>query len=225
MKKSASLILIFFLTKFGFSQTEYFHEIEIGTEVLEKEIFALEVNASWKHIYDEIGWRRWGINAMAIKDVKNWTFYGGLTTFYTFNKNIDNFLELRPQVGLGLKTEITDKFFMNQRLLGEWRTFYYSGENEEENYTRTRYRLMLNYIISENEEKATAWKIKPSIEWYFTKNVAIGERFAQSREYTFKLIRGFKNKHELGIGYRLEKFIKFIEENETGHIFLLEYRW
>ncbi len=213
------------MTLLGFGQTEYFHEIEIGTNVLEKGNYSLEVNASLKHIYDNIGWRRWGLNGVIKKDLNDWALYGGLLTFYTFNKDIHNFLEIRPQAGIGLTTKITDKLTLNQRLLGEWRTFYYSGNSSADNYTRTRYRLFLNYIISENEERQTAWKIKPIIEWYYSKDVALGERYAQAREYSLKLIRAFKNKNELIIGYRIEKFIKLIEENETGHVFIIEYRW
>ncbi|WP_435525132.1 hypothetical protein [Chryseobacterium indoltheticum] len=80
---------------------------------------------------------------------------------------------------MGLTTPIVDKLTLNQRLLGEWRNYFYSKENENRSYTRSRYRVLLNYIISENKEKQTAWKIKPSVEWYFTKNVAYGERFAE----------------------------------------------
>lgn len=223
MKKIITTLLLVSTYFSANAQEAFFYEIKTGINLLEKKTFSLEANANWKHVYDEIGWRRLGVAGMATKKLKNWSFYGGLSMFYTFNKNIDNYLEIRPQIGLGLTTPIVDRLTLNQRFLGEWRTYFYSGENKSENYTRSRYRILLNYIVVENKEKQTAWKIKPSVEWYFTKNTAYGERFAESRRYTLMLSHEFKNKDELSIGYRYENFIKLIEENEIGHLVLLEY--
>lgn len=223
MKKSIALLLLISVNFFAQAQEDFFYEMKVSTNLVEKESFYLEVNTNWKHVYNEVGWRRLGVAGMATKKINNWSLYGGLSTFYTFNKDIVNYLEIRPRIGLGLTTPIVDRLSLNQRLLGEWRNHFYSKENRNRSYTRSRYRVLLNYTIAENKEKQTAWKVKPSIEWYFTKNVAYGERFAESRRYTLMLSREFKNKDELSIGYRYENFIKLLEQNKIGHLVLLEY--
>lgn len=226
---SSKYFIICLIVLFGLNtnaQSEFFHEIEIGTQVLEKESFNIDVTASWKHLYDEVGWRRWGVNTKVTKKTNNWSLNGGLAIYFTFHKEIDNFLEVRPYIGIGLKTRISDKLDFKQRIRTEWRNFIYSGDSDNENYLRPRYKIGLDYLLSENEETHEGWKLVTDFEWYFNKDTASGERFAQSREFGFKIIRELKNKHEIGLGYKYEKLTKlFHNHEENGNIIVLEYRF
>lgn len=226
MIKCTFLFLITLVCINAKAQSEFFHEIEIGTKVLEKESFKIDVNASWKHLYDEIGWRRWGINTKVVKEMNNWTLNAGLATYYTFHKEINNFIEVRPYIGIGLKTKILNNLLFKQQLRTEWRTFFYSGDSSNENYFRPRYKIGLDFKINEKEETQEGWRLVTNIEWYFNKDTATGERFAQSREYGFTIIRELKNEHEIGLGYKLEKFSKLIHnDHENGQIMMLAYRF
>ncbi|MEX0273013.1 MAG: hypothetical protein AB3N16_01395 [Flavobacteriaceae bacterium] len=208
-------------------KAEFFHEIEVGKLIVENEQWTLDVTASWKHLYaDEAAWRRWGGVFSAKRKHGNWSFMAGMANYYTFHADIDNFFQLRPWVAIGLKTPITERLDFVQRFRPESLTFIYSGTTENDTYSRWRYRLGLDYNLSEDEETLTAWKIQGSLEWYFLKNPSSGERYPITREYTLKLVREMVNGHEIGFGYRLEEFYESAHhEGGPGHTLILEYRW
>ncbi len=224
MKILAFLVLALITNFYSIAQNEFFHELSIGTEVFEKESFYITLDASWKHLYEEIGWRRWGLGTKATKEINGWSFVGGFAGYYTFHKEINNFTELRPQIGIGLNTKISRKLVFFQQMHTEWRAFFYSGSINEENYLRPKYKIGIDYILNESEEIHQSWNLRATIEWYFNKDIATGERFAQSRDHGLKIIRDLKNGHEIGLGYKLEIFSKLLDnKHENGHILLLEY--
>ncbi len=225
MNKILITALLLLVCQLSWAQDEFFNELEFRADVFENEKWTLRITPSWKHIYDEVGWRRLGLGFTAIRKLNNWHLLGGLYNSYTFNKEIDNLYELRPWAGIGLYTPISERILFYQKAKAEWRNLFISGEDtKNENYGRLRYRMDLHFLLSENEEKNTEWKLKTSAEWYFLKDPASGERFPNSREFGLKFVHKFKNNHEIGFGYKIESFYEAVHhEGGNGHIFLLEY--
>lgn len=220
-------LVSFFLCFSCFAQEkeqEIFTEMVLGTDFLETEKWNLNARASWKHLYDEIGWRRWGVDIAGKRSLKKWSLQAGVGNYYTFHKNIDNFYELRPWLIIGYKIPFAKQFSFNQFLRGEWRNFFFSGGTNDENYGRMRYKTGIDYRFLENEEKYTAWKLNTFAEWYFQRDPINGERFANSREFGLKLQRELHNRHEIGIAYKFESFFEAANQHGgNAHIFVLEY--
>ena len=220
-----AIILFVFTSHFIYGQdSEVFHGLSLGTEVWKKEKWQLDAIAHWNHLYNEPKWRRFGIDAVIKRNVTNWTLLGGLNTYYTFNTKTDDYFELRTWLGIALKTPVSHRLKLAQKLRGEWRNFFYSGHLKDENYTRLRYKVGFDYELSKNEETHKEWKLLADIEWYFLKDPASGERFVNSGEYSLKLVREFANQNEVGFGYILEEFSSLLNENKNkGHTFFIEY--
>ncbi|WP_103070160.1 DUF2490 domain-containing protein [Aquimarina sediminis] len=226
MKHTYILLLII-----GFSfnlkaQTEFFHEFEVTKELKDTESWNIQITGNWKHLYEEPSWRRLGISGLAIKKLQNWQLLGGMNTYYTFDKEIDNFIELKPYLGLALKTKIIERLDLKQQFKGEWRNFLFSEEIEDENYGRLRYKIGIEYLFKENEEIPKEWKLVGTIEWYFLREHLTKERFSNSREYSFKILHKLTNGQEIGLGFLYEEFNQlFGQENKSGTTILLEYRF
>ncbi len=208
-----------------FGQDDFFHEIEIKKEFYDSDEWTFEAASNWKHIYDEVGWRRWSIDAIVKRKLDNWAISGGIVNYFTFNEDIYNCFEVRPHLSVQLKTPVVNKFTFLQQLRSEWRTFIYTqGNSKNESYGRLRYKIGGLYTLSEKKELETAWKVRGDIEWYFLKDPTIGERFPNSRQYTLKVIREFKAGKELSFGYKLEYFYKNVQNKDgNGHTLILGY--
>jgi hypothetical protein len=225
MRKIISLLLFVMLLRpvalFAQEKDEFFHEIEVAYTYLNNEKWRGVVAANWKHIYDEIGWRRWGGDAYISRKIKSIAIEAGLTANYTFDKDITNYLEIRPWFGLRSDLELTRRFLLMQKFKVENRNLLYNDRYKNETFLRSRYLLSLKYNFIKGRED---WKLNPTGEWYFIGKKANAERFINSFELGLRLIKVFKNGHELALGYKIESFKQSEVTGNTGkgHIFILE---
>jgi hypothetical protein len=221
---SCKLLLILFsiICQNAYSQDEFFHEIAIEKKLIENEKweFVGEVNA--KYIYDEIGWRRWGVSFVGVRKIKRFRFSGGTNGYYTFDKSITNFFEIRPWTDIQFNFPIVSKIYLRQKLKYEWRFFFTEGNNStRENYRRLRYQIGFDIPLPLKEE--ASWKIRPYFEWFFIRDPATFERFSNERDFGILFIKRFSNEHELLFGYKTEVFYNTENEHGNGHIVSVGY--
>lgn len=205
-----------------FAQDEFFHEIVIETKLIKNEEWELVGKTNFKHLYGEPAWRRWGVSFAGVRKVKHFRIHGGVNSYYTFNRDITNFFEVRPWTALQYNIPIVGKITLRQRLNYEWRFFYTEGDNSKrENYRRLRYQIGIDIPIDSEEE--SSWIIRPYFEWFFIRDPAKFERFPNERDYGVMIIKSLKNEHELFFSYKLKEFYNIVTEPSNGHAFLIGY--
>ncbi|WP_421806882.1 DUF2490 domain-containing protein [Flagellimonas sp.] len=225
MKKFLLGILGFFLFILSnqvLGQDEFFHEIVVEKNLIESEEWEFIGEVNFKHLYDEPAWRRWGVSFAGVRNIKRFRIHGGVKSYYTFNKDITNFFEVRPWTAVQYNIPIVGEIALRQRLKYEWRFFYTQGDNSSrENYRRLRYQIGIDVPLA--SEKKSSWVIRPYFEWFFIRDPATFERFSNERDYGITVIKSLKNEHELFFSYRLEEFYNIDTERGNGHIFLIGY--
>jgi len=204
------------------AQDEIFHELVFEKKLIENEEWEFVGEANFKHLYGEPTWTRWGLSFAGVRKFKQLRILGGLNGFYTFNRDITNFFELRPWTGLQYHIPVAERFTFRQRLNYEWRFFFTEGANSSrENYGRLRYQIGVDIPLTKEEE--SSWIVRPYFEWFFIRDPATFERFPNERDYGVTVIKRLKNEHELFFTYRLEEFYHETTERSLGHIFLVGY--
>jgi len=225
MKKYVLSFLSFLLIIWShqaLAQDEFFNEIVIEKKLIENEEWEFVGEANFKNLYDEPAWRRWGVSFAGVRKIKRFRIHGGVNSFYTFNRDITNFFEVRPWTAVQYNIPINGKIILKQRLKYEWRFFYTEGDNStRENYGRLRYQIGIDIPIPSEEE--SSWIIRPYFEWFFIRDPATFERFPNERDYGVMIVKSLKNEHELFFSYRLEEFYNIDTERSNGHIFLIGY--
>jgi len=225
MKKYLLGILSFLLIILShplLAQDEFFHEIVIEKNLIENERWEFVAEANFKHLYNEPAWRRWGVSFAGVRKIKHFRIHGGVNSYYTFNKDITNFFEVRPWTAVQYNMPIVGKITLRQRLKFEWRFFYTEGDNStREDYRRFRYQIGVDIPLP-SEEKSS-WTIRPYFEWFFIRDPATFERFPNERDYGMMIVKSLKNEHELFFSYRLEEFYNIDTERSNGHIFVMGY--
>lgn len=213
---------LFILSNQVFGQDEFFTEIVIEKILIESEEWEFIGEANFKHLYDEPAWRRWGVSFAVVRKIKRFRIHTGINNYYTFNRDITNFFEVRPWTALQYNIPIVAEITFRQRLKYEWRFFHTQEENSTgENYGRLRYQLGFDIPIPGEED--FSWIIRPYFEWFFTRDPATFERFPNERDYGIMVIKTLKNEHELFFNYKLEDFFNSDEEIGNGHILLIGY--
>ena len=225
MKKYLSGILGFLfiiLSHQALAQDEFFHEIVIEKKLIEHEEWEFVGEANFKHLYEEPVWRRWGVSFAGVRKIKRFRIHGGVNSYYTFNRDITNFFEVRPWTAVQYHIPIVGEITLRQRLKYEWRFFYTEGDKAtRENYGRLRYQIAVDIPIPGEEE--SSWLVRPYFEWFFIRDPATFERFPNERDYGVMIVKSLKNEHELFFSYRLEEFYNIDTEKGNGHIFLIGY--
>lgn len=226
MKTRVLLPLIFFFSVpgmfFGQEKDEFFHEIEITRTYINNDKWRGVIAANWKHIYDEIGWRRWGADVYISRKIKTIAIESGMTVNYTFDKDIVNYWDVRPWLGIRSDLNLSERTFLMQKFKVESRNLYFEESYKNEHLLRSRYLLSLRYNLFKDKE---SWKLNPTTEWYFVDRQANAERFVNSVEFGLRIIKVFENESELAFGYKMESFKKtnLSENSGRGHILVLEY--
>jgi len=217
------LVLFFILINHSaYSQHEFFHEIALEKKLVENEKWEFIGEANFKYAYNEPAWRRWGISIAGVRKIKRFNVLGGVNGFYTFNRDITNFFEIRPWTALQLKFPIVGKINLRQQLKYEWRFFYTEQEPKtNENYGRLRYQIGVDIPIQSKEE--SSWTIRPYFEWFFIKDPAEFERFSNERDFGLMAIKRFKNEHKLSFGFTSEVYYDLDAEREFGYLFFVGY--
>lgn len=206
MKKQFVYIVLLFVPLSIFSQTDdLFMTVFLSKSYEGKENWSYSTSLWYKHIYDHPGWRRMSGFGIANYTYKTWIFQGGFSTQYTFDDEIVNSLELRPWLAVGLKTPITDDLYLKQQVYFEWKNFFYKNDSHE-NYLQQTVDVGLYYDLK--QLKLTNWSLETGYMWYFLKDPALGERFANSREYRIVFYKKMK-KATLAFGYFFEKYKDF----------------
>lgn len=204
------------------AQEEFFHEIVLEKALIEKEEWEFFGEANFKYLYDEAAWRRWGLSFGGVRNIERLNISGGVNTYYTFNRSIVNFFEVRPWSAIQYNIPIGGKFPLRHRLKYEWRFFYTENSNStREGYGRLRYQISIDIPVLIEEE--SLWKIRPYFEWFIIRDPATFERFPNERDYGIRIIRRIKDEQEIYIKYRLEEFYNTNTHRENGHIFLIGY--
>ena len=225
MKSIFVVVLCFLILIQGqkaWAQDEFFHEIAIEKKLKEKEKWELTGEATFKHLYDQPAWSRWGISFAGAREIKRFKVSGGFNALYTFNRDITNFFEIRPWTALSYNFPLVKFFTLRQRLKYEWRFFFTDGDNAtKENYGRLRYQIGIDIPIKSEEE--TSWKIRPSFEWFFIRKPADFERFSNERDFRLMAIKRCKNEYELSFGVTREIYYKLNSEPQFGYLFLVAY--
>ncbi len=214
-------LLVAFSFHQAISQDEFFNELRLEKRLIENEKWELVGEGNWKYLYNEPRWRRWGISAFGARRIKQFRLQAGTNGFYTFNRSIANFFELRPWAAILHDLPLIANISLRQRARVEWRFFYEEGKEQRQDYRRVRYQVGIDIPLFAEEE--SRWRIRPYFEWYFVRDPATFERFPNERDYGFNLIRRFENEHDLSIGYRLETFYNTEDERGNGHLFVIGY--
>lgn len=215
-------LLLITLSQQLLAQDEFFHELSLEKVFIEDEKWEFAGEVDWKNLYNEEGWRRWGISLAGTWNAEPFRLSGGLNGYYTFNRSITNFFELRPWMALRYNLRLGSKISIRQRLKAEWRFFYDDGEAPREDYRRFRYQVGLDIPLGSGEHEAS-WSIRPHFEWYFIRDPATFERFPNERDFGLTFIRELGNHHEISIGYRIEAFYHADTERGNGHLFTIGY--
>ncbi|NJL77411.1 MAG: DUF2490 domain-containing protein [Saprospiraceae bacterium] len=217
------IYLFILLSHYAYSQHEFFHEIVLEKTLIENEDWEFFGEANFKYVYNEPAWRRWGVSFVGVRKVNRFSVFGGVNGYYTFDKNITNFFEVRPWTALQYNIPIVADINLRQRLKYEWRFFYTEEDpTTRENYGRLRYQIGFDIPIP-SEEAESSWTIRPFFEWFFIRDPASFERFSNERDYGVMVIKSLKNEHELSFSYKMETFYDLDTEREYGHIFLVAY--
>lgn len=225
MQKFIRILLLafpLFSIKLSAQTDEVFTELEIGYIYVNNEKWRGDAVAKWKHIYDEIGWRKWGAEAGISRKLKSISIEGGAALYYTFDKDITNYLEIRPWLGLRSDLDMGKRLLLIQKFKVENRNLLYDDRFRNESFLRSRYLLSFRYDFLKNRKD---WKLNPAAEWYFIGKKADAERFVNSFEASLKVMKILKNENEIAVGYKLESF----KESEVtgdlgnGHSFIIEY--
>lgn len=215
-------VLFMVVSQYAYGQHELFYEIVLEKTLLENEEWEFTGEANWKHLNDEPGWSRWGASFAGVRKIRRLGLSAGANGYYTFNREITNFFEIRPWMALQLKIPVAAEIALRQRLKYEWRFFNTVGEQTtRENYGRLRYQIGLDIPIPGGEE--SSWEVRPFFEWFFIRNPATFERFSNERDYGVLVTKTLKNEHELSFCYRMEEFYNQDEEQGNGHILLVGY--
>lgn len=223
-KYSLNIVCLLFiiLSHRALAQDDFFHEIAIEKKLIENEEWEFVGEATFKHLYEEPAWRRWGVSFAGVRKIQRFRIHAGVNSYYTFNKNIANFFEVRPWTAVQYKVPIVKEINLRQRLKYEWRFFYTEGNNStRENYGRFHYQIGFDIPIPAKEE--FTWNIRPYFEWFFIRDPATFERFPNERDYGITLIKSLKNEHEISFGYKMEEFYNQDSNQGNGHIFLIAY--
>jgi hypothetical protein len=225
-KKLTLFLLVGISSSLMRAQNEFFHDIGVSKKIEHREEWNTVFNLNWKHIYNEIGWKRWGLEAKTIYQMNQWGLFGGIANYYTFDPEIDNYFELRPFVGISLKTNITKRITFNQRFQSEWRNLFYGNHNLNSHNVRLRYRIGSDFKVTKENTTSLPWIIRFESEWYLLNNLDQRERYINSTEYSMMFLKTLKKEKELRFGYRLEKLNKiFYSERENGHTLFVEFEF
>ena len=202
--KNSLVILCLFISLAGFAQQEFFSEAGLEKAIFSKNRLSVILEGNYKHAYQDSKWRRLGIDiGLQRKLNSNWMLVGGIINHYRFDKELGNFYELRPKVGLQLSTPIIKNLSLKQRILGEWRNFFLS---KHQHYLRARYKIALTYNFGKHSDSSKSWSLLPSFEWYFLKDPISQERYSNSREFSCFISRNLKEV-KIMLGYIREVFL------------------
>ncbi len=187
-----------FLSKLKTTKTYYKNE---------KWQFRVGLGIKW--LYDTPRWTRIELDGLAQYRLdKSWNLLGGLDNLYRFEESNEDFLEIRPWIGITLQTPIRNWLVFKQRFKGELRNFIYTeGNLDNETVWRPRYRALLDYNLKERSPKRK-WTLSGGIEWYIAEDFASGESFPSSQEYIIQVQCKFANQSVVSIWYTLERFSK-----------------
>jgi len=219
MKYTISIIFIS-LFFYASAQTEVFHDFSISYKLKDSQKWDVESELEWKHLYGEEAWSRTSLDVFATRKLGVISFIGGLKNNYTFDKNIVNFWEIRPWIGLELENKLTKKLIFKQELKGEFRNLFFNDNTYDFNF-RTKFNAALEYPLKEVEEEEEDWILSTQIEWFFLRNEEINERLINSREYSLLISKNIQNNRLLTVGIRLEEYSNnLINESEKAITFV-----
>jgi|GEM_PF-1941357 len=215
--------IIYLLSLFSlincYGQSDFFTNFSLGKN-FSRDRKLLNSAVVWKHIYNDIGWSRIAFNNKAQYAFKDWRLLGGMNLQYTFDREMENLLEIRPWLGVGLKNEIVPGLNFEQEVRAEYRIFFYPGMSGR-NYIRTRVEAMFSYNLE--KIKLDKWDVHCGYVWYIIKDPLRGERYSDSREFKFLVSSNFQG-GKLTFGYKNEKF-RLIENRSVfrAHTFEISY--
>ncbi|WP_143955150.1 hypothetical protein [Robertkochia solimangrovi] len=206
------------------AQEELFGEFELKKNFHQSEKWTHTGVLNYKHIYNSIGWRRFAIYAFTHRKLNEmWILTGGLSVYYRFDREIENFIEVKPWIGIRMHVPITEDLVLLEHLRLEWRNFLLG---EHQNYFRTRFLVHLKYTFNRKPEENTFWNLQGGLEWYLLKDPILRERYANSRKYTLRLSKHFTNGSAVIVGYDYEKFYNIeITNKVNGHTIFLGYQF
>lgn len=207
------IFIFFFLTStfsLVFGQNDFFTTISASKRKLVSEKLSYAAAFDWKHIYNDVAWDRLGVSMEADYQQNFWTLEAGGVVQYTFDKQISNYFELRPWIGIRLENQIIPNLSFVQEVKAEWRNFIFR-DAQDDNYIRTTLETSFNYNL--DKLGFSEWMVNSGYVWYFLKDPALGERFANSKEFMFSIRK--KGKNSFLIGYKYERYRKFLEEGNV----------
>ncbi len=203
------------------AQDSFLHEIDLSTDLWKNEHWQLQATGIWKHIHNNIGWSRVGLNPTLNYRTGPWTLSGGLSNYYTFDSEIQNFWEVRTWVGASFTFRLLKGVDVGQRIRSEWRKFFSSGDIRWENYHRFRYALWLGFRLWDNPN----WSQRLQVEQYILDAPADRERFPTERDFNLSFFHKLPNAHQFSFGFELE-FFYTSQLQDVGHayVIILGYR-
>jgi len=225
MKKIIMGVMLVFTSFLSNAQEDVFQKVELGYTILENEKWSFDTDGSWKYSFAKVGWNRWGLNFGLTRKLNNWLVSGGVSNYYTSDRQLSDSYELRPWIALELKTPIIPRLSLYQKAKTEWRNQFFEKKNVKNvSYGRFRYKIGLDLLLSKNKETIKQWRLKGDVEWYFLKDKISSERYSVLRDYTLKLIKKLQKGKEFYFGVEIEKYLKSSNDN-YGYTYFLGYHF
>ena len=89
-----------------FDETNFF-------KIAKKKDWKFNLISNYKHAYQNSKWRRFGLDFDFNKKLNsNWTISGGFANNYRFDKELGDFYELRPKIGIEYKISIFENVIL-----------------------------------------------------------------------------------------------------------------
>ncbi len=193
----------------GQNKTATFQEIVADFDLYKSENTHIYDEVDWTFQYNDKFWSSFSNDIRLTTPFGNWYPFIGFNVRYVYQKNIEaeNYLELRPWMGMEYRNFILPNLSFMERMRIEVRNFKYFRDIPIETYGRVRNKVQLEWYFYRSKKNKSAWTISSSYEWYFLQAPAYDEQFSNSREFKTGLNWRMKRGYKLTFQYQHNKFL------------------
>lgn len=218
------ILLLTLLPLYTKAQEQLFSEFQLTKSFqLDKEsTWSLTSTTTYKHLYDDISWNRLGAIIQISHRNKWWKTDGGINMNYTFDKKIDNYLEIRPWLGIRYDVLLTERITLLNNARIEYRKYFYDDIDNTTDYWRTRYRIAIEFSFPLEKQN---YKLRSSYEWYTVQNAA-PDRYANTNELGLRLSKKTNRNKSIAFSYFLEVTRNtIIFTKQKNHVLQLDFEF
>ncbi len=142
------LLLCFLFATLQANEQERQLAIEVYPQWLSTEDYTVQGNIGIEKEFQSNSWTQYYVKPSATYALdNNWALHGGLGGYYKDYQESQNRWEIRPYIGVSHYYPWTDKWRLGSYLRAEERYYYYTGDEENTNTTRLRFRIRSSYTF------------------------------------------------------------------------------